>query len=167
MSSYIIDKKSYIRCAGAIAGLSATLHEPLWIYNHVENRNFNDNDYYNLFKWAYEANYKSVCWQYHDDKEPLDTKDYKADFEEYKKIGKQAIYHNLRTELVKEIATFFRSIKYQIEEDNLSAKVSCYLNIVLVEIVNKTVLYDRNTECWGNFELHKPNTEIEDALPFN
>lgn len=165
MSSFIIDKKSYIRCAGAIAGLSTTLREPLWVYNHVENRNFNDDDYYNLFKWAYEANVKSVNWQYNDDREVIDTNDYKADFEEYKKIGKQAVYHSITKDLVKEISTFFRSIKYQIEEDNLSAKVSCYLNIVLVEIVNKTVLHDSSTECWGSFELKKPDTEIQE-IPY-
>lgn len=165
MSSYVIGKINYIRCAGAIVGMSEGFYrDPLWVYNHRDNRNFNEDDYKTIFTWLYEANAKSVQLQYDDDTCESDTNDYSTDFEEYKKIGKQAVYHGTENHLVKEIAKFFSSIKYQIEDDDLSRKVSCYLNIILVALAEKTVLENSDVTCWGEFKLEKPDTEIIDIM---
>lgn len=166
MSSFVISKVNYIRVAGVICGISKALYrEPLWIYNYRDNRNFNDNDYIELFTWIYNANAISVKNQYNDPVADTDNNNYMQDFKEYKKIGEQAIYHGDKKQIVKNISDFFNSVKYQIEDDNLSKKVSCYLNKILVEIVNKTILTgETNYSCWGSFEMEKPETEIVDIM---
>ena len=166
MSSFVIGKVNYIRVAGTIAGLNNGFYrDPIWVYNHKDNRNFNDDDYYKLFSWIYECNAKSVQLQYNDDTCSSDDNDYRKDFEEYKKIATQIVYHgNEVNKLVAQIAQFFSSIKYQIEDDELSKKVSCYLNIILVAICNRTVLHREGIECWGDFILEKPDTEIVDIM---
>ena len=161
MSSYVISKKYYVQVAGAIVGLSNALYrEPLWIYNYKDNRNFNEDDYYTLFTWMYDANAISVQKQYGDAKRETDDNEYKKEFDEYKKIGKQYVYNSREKELVKSIADFFRSIKYQIEDDDLSRKVNCYLNKIQVEIVNKTLLKGE-TSCWGDFEIEMPDNKVQ------
>ena len=153
MSSFVIGKKFYIQCAGAICGLSAALYrEPLWIYNYTAGRNFNDDDYYTLFSWFYTVNAKSVQKQYGDAVPESDDNNYKADFEKYKKIARQYVLKDDTKTLVKYISDFFRSVTYQIEDEKYNYQVSYYLNKILVEIMHKTLL---GGEClsWGDFEL--------------
>lgn len=161
MSSYVISKKYFIQCAGVIVGLSNALYRnPLWIYNYKDHRNFNEDDYYTLFSWMYDANAISVQKQYGDAERETDTNDYKKEFNEYKKIGTQYVYNSREKELVEKIASFFSSIKYQIEDDDLSRKVSCYLDKVQVEIVNKTIL-NGESSCWGDFEVEMPSNKVQ------
>lgn len=103
MSSYVIDKKEYIRCAGYIAGLQEAKNRfnesTLYLYNHEAGRLYSRQDIvfeiFNLLK----ANTLSVCVQYNDYREAKNlynflepTEEEKKLFNEYIAKGKKAAF---------------------------------------------------------------------------
>lgn len=103
MSSYVIDKKEYIRCAGYIAGLQEAKNRfnesALYLYNHEAGRLYSKQDIilelFNLLK----ANTLSVYVQYNDYREAKNLYDFlepteeeKALFNEYAVRGKKAAF---------------------------------------------------------------------------
>lgn len=151
MSSYVINKKYYVRVAGYISGIAKELN--VQVYNYTENRNFTEEDYYKLFCTLYDANAISVQKQYHDDTRETDSDDYMQDFNAYKKIGVKDVYNHDYKKILVNLNSFFSSCKYQIEQPTLEKFAVNTLNKIFVAIFDRTIGSDFNTECWGSFEV--------------
>lgn len=150
MSSFVISKQHYVRIAGYISGIANELN--VWIYNYKDNRNFTKEDYLTLFKWVYDANAISVQKQYNDDTRENDTNDYMDDFNKYYKLGCKDCFHHNYTAMLNRIHSFFRSAKYQIEDDFYSTRVTNYFNLIFEAIYDRTIP-SNDMNCWGSFEI--------------
>lgn len=135
MSSYIIDKKEYLKIAGFVSGLSKSPLHGLYTgkLNHELKQEF-------LTVWA--RNVQSVCNQYRDwrDMKLLtleETEEEKQAFAKYEKIGEYAIYDNgLLEEFVLQFAQFISCFRYQTEDDEEREKGSACLNWYLFKMVD-------------------------------
>ena len=79
MSSFVIDKREYMKVAGMMHGIASSAKLP-WEYftENVKAR----------FERLYELNVKSVCEQYKRPFEGLDECEYQDVFDHYSSLGK-------------------------------------------------------------------------------
>ena len=162
MSSFVINKKSYVRACGILAGLAelkeSRFNEPvLRLWNYKLNRPYNAEDFKQSAAWLYHLNAVSVQKQYHDDQAAHDPESYNADFAEYMAKAKKA-YHDPDAakleRIVNELHHFFRSVLYQVEdaECERALKGFCYrLFFELQGVTAKKSGFD--PESWGDFEI--------------
>lgn len=123
MSSFIIDRKEYIKAAGLMCGFEeAKRHSHKWFIDNVRQE----------FEHAYALNVISVNEQYGDNEVP-DENRYDDVFEAYRKMGtligndgyasdNGIIYEKVQDVIDKatfrlQIFSFFNSVLYQIEND--------------------------------------------------
>lgn len=166
MSSYIIDKKEFIKAAGLVAGLAETLGgrvDRIWIYDYETGRNSTAEDYYRKFVACYKMNALSVIEQYRGDEVGApanDTNEYKKEFKEYQQYGKSIGYtrENLK-EVVLELRQFFHSALYQTENDNFNQQMRYYFQQIIDELI-PYALPGYETKSWGGLEIPKPNTKV-------
>lgn len=122
MSSFIIDKKEYIKAAGLMCGVASCSKyggNPVFCANVKKQ-----------FEHIYELNVYSWCEQYNEDI-TKDTCNYESVFIDYKTLGRRIYmgYENkmsldmLRHSLIK----FFGSITYQIENKDANMEAASYL----------------------------------------
>ena len=146
MSSFIINKKEYIKAAGLVCGVASCSKyggSPTFCANVKKQ-----------FEHIYKLNVYSWCEQYDEDIAE-DTCDYESVFNEYKALGRR-IYMGceskvsldmLRHSLIK----FFGSITYQIENEDANMEAASYL-FVCVEM-----LYQDKTDdvdgFWGSIDI--------------
>ena len=145
MSSFIINKKEYIKAAGLVCGVaSCSKYGSSTFCANVKKQ----------FEHIYKLNVYSWCEQYDEDVEK-DTCDYESVFNDYKALGRR-IYMGceskmsldmLRHSLIK----FFGSITYQIENEEANMEAASYL-FVCVEM-----LYQDKTDdvdgFWGSIDI--------------
>lgn len=146
MSSFIINKKEYIKAAGLVCGVASCSRyggSPTFCANVKKQ-----------FEHIYKLNVYSWCEQYDEDIAE-DTCDYESVFNEYKALGRRICMgleskmslDMLRHSLIK----FFGSITYQIENEDANMEAASYL-FVCVEM-----LYQDKTDdvdgFWGSIDI--------------
>lgn len=160
MSSYVINKASYMKACGALAGLADTqnvFREPaLRIWNYNAGRPYNADDFYKTAAWLYQLNALSVMKQYGDDEMEKDPAPYSTEFaaaraaalRKYRKGGAEL------AAMIYDLTRFFSCILYQVEDPECEAKCKGFLYRTSFELMK--LLSDRSghkSECWGDFEI--------------
>ena len=148
MSSYVIDKKEYIKCAGYIAGLQEAKNRfnesSLYLYNNAVGRLYSKQDIiYELF-YLLKANTLSVCVQYNDYQEAKNLYDFlepteeeKALFNEYIAKGKKAAFNpEALLDIILYISDFIDCFHYQTSSD-LSKDGLIFLRYCLSRIASR------------------------------
>ena len=121
MSSFIIDKKEFIKAAGLMYGIAANNRcKPVYFLNHV----------YETFVELYKLNAQSVDEQYNEVTEH-DENAYLEIFEEYKRKGsicavERGINRQAYTKMVGGLKQFFDSVLYQTECESSYKEMSSY-----------------------------------------
>lgn len=152
MSSFVINKKEYIKAAGAVAGL-ADVHE-IWYFSYETQRNMNADDYYNKFVECFEMNALSVQEQYKDKDVWTDSNDYKAEFKKAFNYSKFATMdYRKEQELVFELLQFFSSAEYQTEKESYYYKMKMFFNQILVSLFKAVFMKGYESESWGSFNI--------------
>jgi hypothetical protein len=147
MSSFVVNKSEFVKAAGLMYGMeSAKRHKHIYFMENVRKD----------FEKAYLMNVDSVNEQYGDDMQP-DSASYDTYFDKYSKIGKSIYaYYMLGephkfNELRPQLMTFFSSVLYQIENEEMSKEVSS----IFYRCIRK--LYDKELEgvegWWGTIEI--------------
>ena len=146
MSSFIINKKEYIKAAGLVCGVASCSKygcSPVFCANVKKQ-----------FEHIYKLNVYSWCEQYDEDIEK-DTRDYESVFNKYKELGMR-IYIGLESKMSLDalrysLIKFFGSITYQIENEDANMEASSYL-FACVE-----TLYQDKTDnidgFWGSIDI--------------
>ena len=168
MSSFVIDKKNYIRVAGLIAGIAEEANrygcmDRFWIYDPKSNRNMIAEDYLARFTQCYEMNVDSVneewkvkpgdkCFQFYDPCEYLD------EFKKYQKIGKRTAMNRYckpdeMMNIIHAVREFGSSVRYQIDNDTSARIVNSWFNTVTVKLLGLLPSGHEDTEFWGEFDL--------------
>ena len=146
MSSYVVDKKEFVKCAGLMHGIeNAKRSKHIYFVDNVRN----------WFEQAYEMNVKSVNEQYRDNMQPDGLK-YDTLFNQYSRKG-ESIYTSAlfgENELKKIrpcIMSFFNSVLYQIENEDMHKEVAA----MFYECTRK--LFDKEVSCvdgwWTRIEV--------------
>lgn len=149
MSSFVIDKKEYIKAAGIVAGVASASRD-FWVYDYVEHHNSTAEDFYNRFCDVYRLNALSVQEQYNDPEPEADTNSYKAVFNQYMKYGRQYYFKGMKTALI-ELKDFFRSAIYQIENEEYARKTELYFSRIIDALIDKC--FPHECRSWGTLEL--------------
>ena len=149
MSSYVINKREFIKAAGIMCGFEEGKRYPhKYFIETVKAR----------FVKCYELNVDSVAEQYGEESGCYDGSEYNNTFEEYRTKGR-ALYHNfMRVDDVRvgvkfilpRMMVFFRSVLYQIENEEMANVVGNFF----FECIGK--LMERDTEVdgwWGEIEI--------------
>ena len=167
MSSFIINKQDYARVGalfGAFTEIQESHREPiLYKYNFEKGRLCDWQDIVKDFTELYKLNLESVNLQYEENYEDDET----IDFEEclkykeymkslYKKAQLDITKRDKVEELIFNIYHFFRSVNYQIEDEECSIKAKLIIGIYqgyMLEILKNLNHIEPSIECWGSFEL--------------
>ena len=121
MSSFVINKREYVKAAGLMYGIEASKNLPhKYFLDHVREN----------FVKCYELNVDSVNEQYGNES-GKDFSDYDYEFEQYCKIGEHIWWYGLYNgmtfkELRINLMEFFRSVLYQIENEEMSQFVAAF-----------------------------------------
>lgn len=163
MSSFVIDKKSYVRVGAVVAGICKARrnsHRELWVYDYEKNRPMKGLDFVDKFVECYKLNVESVCKQYAhstdgygDPKTYIDNDDYDADYARYFKYGEKIAFDTLPLmDLVWNLIHFSTSVSYQIEDPVCNEVVMGWFNMIISRLTQIADLEnDRNQ--WGEFDL--------------
>lgn len=142
MSSFIIGKIEYIRCAGMVHGILDTFRGV--------NADFKRSLQPKMTK-VYENNVKSFNLQYDEHYVP-DSKEYTNEYEEYRRKGFMLNTTQQRDMFFK-IIHFFNSASYQIEDETCSAQaaeVFWYITTSLISFIFRSEI--RKQTNWGEFD---------------
>lgn len=146
MSSFIINKKEYIKAAGLVCGVASCSKyggSPVFCANVKKQ-----------FEHIYKLNVYSWCEQYDEDVEK-DTKNYEKIFKQYKELGIR-IYMGLESRMSLDalrysLMKFFSSATYQIENEDANMEAASYFYTCI------ETLFERNTDdiigFWGNIDI--------------
>ena len=146
MSSYVVDKKEFVKCAGLMHGIeNAKRDKHIWFVDHVRE----------WFEEAYVLNVRSVNEQYRDNAAP-DPLKYDTLFNQYSRKGEsiwtsslfgEATFKKIRPALM----NFFGSVLYQIENEEMHKEVAA----MFFECTRK--LYEKETNSvdgwWTTIEI--------------
>lgn len=164
MSSFVMDKKQFIKAAGFCAGLadckSFFNESVLRLWNYSNGAIYTGEDFYNAFVWLFNLNALSVQRQYNDSEPCKDTNKYIVEFNEYRK--KTSRYYQTggieeRKKLVNAIYQFHEfcnCLLYQVEDPDCEMKIKGFiyrLEHELMGILEK--LSGLDVETWGDFEM--------------
>ena len=150
MSSFVIEKKEYVKAAGLVAGIAES--KEIWFYSYKVQRNRKAEDYYNDFVECFEMNALSVQEQYKDSDAEFDSNTYMDTFQEYKKIGKKACF-NYRdiVPIAVKLTDFFSSAIYQTEKESYMYKMQMFFNAISTKLF--MAAYPHECECWGDLNI--------------
>lgn len=160
MSCFLIDKASFAKAAGIVAGIADAANQGnntdrFWLYSRKANRNMTGTDFLDTFFQVYEMSRKSVSESWKEE-QTADTKQYSAEFKKACALGRKAYYSRWQNgaylRIISELRNFFSSARYQIDNEVLEKKVSTFLNAVLVQLLAQLGTED-DTESWGSFDL--------------
>ena len=160
MSSFTIDKKDYMRCAGLLAGIAeGTERSPyhLWVYDYQTNRNMTAEDYKREFEKLYQMNALSVQEQYHDQDSSMDLGTYDADFRMYQKRGKLAAVGLDKISLkewINNLNRFFGSVIYQTEKPEYMFQMEFFFGRIIRAMLDlaDTGDSDDRMNFYGSFD---------------
>lgn len=158
MSSYVIDKRTFMRVGGFCAGLADARHydEPaLYLWDYKRERIYRPEDYKPAFEWLYRLNARSVALQYNDPEPENDTESYAAEFNAYRKKAKE-LYHYYPDKLLEvysDFRHFVNCLLYQVEDPECSGLVKGFV-YRLSHAVGNTIDNARGFKgSWGEFEI--------------
>lgn len=146
MSSFIIDKKEYIKAAGLVCGVASCSKyggSPVFCANVKKQ-----------FEHIYNLNVYSWCEQYDEDIEK-DTCDYESVFNDYKELGRR-IYMGLESKMSLDalrysLINFFRSAIYQIENEDAEMEAASYFYTCITKLFERNT--DDITDFWGSIDI--------------
>lgn len=125
MSSFIISKQEYVKCAGLLFGYEeAKRDNHKWYLDHL----------YDWFVRCYELNVASVNEQYSDNAE-LDKREFREEFSKYCRIGNHWYLFKSRPDFLQSMVDFFRSASYQTENEEMSKEMHNIFYICLTHIM--------------------------------
>lgn len=171
MSSFTINKSDYARVAGTIAALGVQKdyygEQLAYKYNPEENRLYTREDIKKEIMELYNLNLDSVNKQYDDDGK-ADIDNYEDEFTMYysttcmtysNRDRDEKKKRNMKT-LIYAIFDFFRSVNYQIEDEEDSRKaneiMSFYINSVLMAVLKDLDdMPDNANQGWGQFRVYE------------
>jgi len=159
MSSYVIDKRSYARAAGMIAGFCDCKRAGLpviYLWDYSRGRRYTGDDFKPAFDWLYHLNAKSVQLQYGDKEPENDTNSYNDDFLEYRLIGRKLyMFHGDKVQdAVAQLRDFFGSMLYQTEDEECERNMKGFIYRLYFELA-KLPRRDSEARSWGSFEWEK------------
>lgn len=170
MSSFVINKKEYMKVAGFIAGLQAEQRGSSWLYwyNLKEGHLYTDKEIIRVFYQLYMWNAISVMEQYEDTQMAENTDEINGEFDEYKKHAKRIVdmgnWNDLQKAMYK-LANFASCYNYQTENEVFAKKGMTVLNEVLQKIATRLSdimgdIYGREKyTAWGDFNLTEKGGE--------
>lgn len=169
MSSFVINKKEYVKAAGFMAALAEQKNlyrEPIiYWYSYSTGGILTATDYYNAFVKIYNLNAKSVQLQYNDKKPQEDSNEYMNEFDDMRaetvKLYQQAtIWGSTEakqqlTNSIFEFSLFARSINYQIEDRKIADEVNKFMNKCQMFLLNflATGINKYDGDSWSTFNL--------------
>ena len=116
MSSFVIDKKEYVKAAGIMYGVEKLKRFPHTYFLNEVRQKFNE---------LYILNEESISIQRKEESCP-DECEYIGTFWEYVEKSKQ-MFNDNKKELTFNMMIFFNSILYQIEDEGMHMKASDFL----------------------------------------
>lgn len=163
MSSFVIDKRSYVRVGAIVAGIAKATRgtgKELYIWNHDKQSVMKGLDFVDKFVECYKLNVESVCKQYahhkdeySDPKTYEDNNDYDDDYIRYFKYGEKIADDTLLLmDTVWDIIHFSRSVNYQIEDPACNQVVMEWFNMIIAKLTAIADLKDERRQ-WGEFDL--------------
>ena len=169
MSSFVINKASYIKCAGLFAALADCkdyYRDPVFrVWNKRTNNTYNAADIRADFERLYAINAAAVAEQYNDDTLAADSNDYRADFDRiYSEIkSRWNARDSLENRRVLKITfygviRFFQSVQYQIEGDEYARRALMIINKYYRGLYKAIQIVDNITNedlsgYWGDFDI--------------
>ena len=158
MSSFIIDKNEYVKVGAFIGAFTEMRYRGdllIYLYNEQTNKLYTANDVINEMVNIYQLNVASVNEQYGEDNEYDDEKLDRMLVAKYMGYAKKILYDENKLEIaIANVHKFFRSVNYQIENEELNArakeimqKYECALLDVFMEIKGIP------TDSWGSFDI--------------
>ena len=155
MSSYVVRKEEYIKCAGIIAGVKIMYSRRFWLYDFKRGRNSTETDIYDTFVEIYKKNVLSVCKQYNAD-DVYDKKDYRAaykqSFEKAKAYARKKVFEGRERELLIMVNDFFRCVLYQVEDTAAHDEITFYQARLIAELVDKLIPHESS---WGSIDIEE------------
>ena len=146
MSSFVINKREYVKAAGLMYGIEAS-------EKANAHRYFLENVHKNFVK-CYELNVDSVNEQYGDES-GKDFSDYDYEFTQFCKIGERikcGLHKNMTFEELRiNLMNFFRSVLYQIENDEMSQFVAAFFFECTSKLFGSELCEVEG--WWGDIEL--------------
>lgn len=160
MSCFVVEKASFAKAAGIVAGIADSANarngmERFWLYSTKHNRNMTGTDYLEAFYKVYELNLRSVSESWKEDLQE-DTADYTKEFKDGVKIGKKAYSSRWQNggylRVVQELQFFFRGVRYQIDNPKLEKQAVSFLNSVATKLFEQ-LDPDDDHDSWGEINL--------------
>lgn len=146
MSSFVINKKEYIKAAGLMCGVASCSKyggNPVFCANVKKQ-----------FERIYKLNVYSWCEQYDEDITE-DTCDYEGVFNDYKSLGRRIYMGCVKNmsldKLRRSLLKFFSSITYQIENEDANMEAASYL-FPCVEMLYQDKA-DDVVGFWGSIDI--------------
>lgn len=172
MSSFVIDKKEFMKVAGFVAGLQAEHRGSswLWWYNTQNNHLYTDEEIKAVFNQVYMNNAISVMRQYKDTQMASGTEVVDEEFSKYKKLARHWVDYGEVAKIEKamyKLASFASSFHYQTEDEDLCEEGMKIFNEVIYKITAKigdmkADYYGRDKYiCWGEYNLTEREDEDE------
>ena len=167
MSSFIIDKREFIKIAGLLAGLQNTeAHDSaksIYWWNPEAMKLHDDESIMALMASCWRYNALSVCRQYNDPISSLEAykisdKEKTALFNEYKKIGRNLINNIYPDAALKDyfyaLVKFASSYSYQTEDEVMNKAGMEILQEALYLIAKKAFFKEYEaSQAWGEFTI--------------
>lgn len=145
MSSFVIDKKEYIKAAGIMYGVEKLNKFPHTYFLNVVRQKFNE---------LYILNEESVSIQRKEESCP-DECEYIDTFWEYVEKSKQMFIDN-KKELTFNMMVFFNSILYQIDDEEMHMKASDFLYMCIQKLFKSDEDYKKASYggvWWGTVKM--------------
>lgn len=147
MSSFVVEKIEFVKAAGLMYGFEESKREKhLYFLNVVKEK----------FLECWRNNIESVCEQYDDDESIYaDDDNYDEVFEKYRKLGAK-IFMGInapmtRREFAFSMMSFFNSVLYQVENDDLHDKCAAFFFTCTKKLFEVEI---RKVEgWWGDIEI--------------
>lgn len=167
MSSFLVSKVDFIKCAGFIAGIAESFnrngHNEFFLWDTVENRITDTELFYKRFVQCFEMNAESVRQQYGDKAKEVDTNEYKTEFYDYRGRGKGLIFDTKEKQMqaLSDIRFFFRGSIYQVENERYCFLMTHWFDQIMDQLTNLFLYRYYESSNWGSFELtseKKPQT---------
>lgn len=160
MSSFVIEKKAFVRVAGMVSGIRdyanhAHRFNRLYIWDEERGCEMNDDGVRARFVRCWELNVDSVSKQYHDDPSIYnDDDDYLADYAAYRNYARKAAYDVEKLlDMIHELSHFASSVNYQIEDEVDNEQVNDWFRFIITGLIGLTDHKRDDRKSWGSFEL--------------
>lgn len=160
MSSFVIDKASYMKAAGVVAAVADVYRNNIWreifIYDYEAGHRMEAEDFRRRFARCFEMNCLSVQEQYHDAEPFTDEGEHMDAYRAGYAIGREAARNVPKlTELIYNLRAFFGSCLYQIENRAYLFYMQAFFNEIIVALLGAVDLEDdRHGKSWDLFGVH-------------